>query len=147
MLTETSPHHPVPLFVTNAPSRILCPWDFPGKSWSGLPFSSPGDLPDPGIEPESPALQVYCLPLRPLGVVLCVSRSVVYYSLWPHGLYSLPGFSLHGIFLVRILEWVAIFFSRGSSWPRDRSRVSFIASGLFTVWATRESPMLYIERT
>ena len=31
---------------------------------------------------------------------------------------SLPGSSVHGIFQVRILEWVAIFFSRGSSWPR-----------------------------
>ena len=30
--------------------------------WSGLPLSSPGDLPDPGIEPGSPALQVDCLP-------------------------------------------------------------------------------------
>ena len=31
---------------------------------------------------------------------------------------SLPGFSVHGIFQARILEWVAISFSRGSSWPR-----------------------------
>ena len=31
--------------------------------WSGLPFPSPGDLPDPGIEPMSPALQVDSLPL------------------------------------------------------------------------------------
>ena len=30
--------------------------------WSGLPFPSPGDLPEPGIEPESPALQADCLP-------------------------------------------------------------------------------------
>ena len=30
--------------------------------WSGLPFPSPGDLPDPGIEPRSPALQAYSLP-------------------------------------------------------------------------------------
>ena len=33
--------------------------------------------------------------------------------------YSLPGSSVHGIFLARILEWVAISFSRGSSWLRD----------------------------
>ena len=37
-------------------ARFLCPWDFPGKYWSGLPFPSPGDLLHPGIEPESPAL-------------------------------------------------------------------------------------------
>ena len=30
--------------------------------WSGLPFPSPGDLPDPGVEPESPALQADSLP-------------------------------------------------------------------------------------
>ena len=37
--------------------RLLCPWDFPGKEyWSGLPFPSPEDLPDPQIKPTSPAL-------------------------------------------------------------------------------------------
>ena len=35
--------------------------------WSGLPFPSPGDLPDPGIEPVSPELQVEFLPLSHLG--------------------------------------------------------------------------------
>ena len=35
--------------------------------WSGLPFSSPGDLPDPGIEPESPALQADALLSEPPG--------------------------------------------------------------------------------
>ena len=35
--------------------------------WSGLPFSSPGDLPDPGIEPRSPALQADALPSEPLN--------------------------------------------------------------------------------
>ena len=39
---------------------------------------------------------------------------------------SLPGFSVHGIFQARVLEWVAISFSRGSSRPRDRTRVSHI---------------------
>ena len=35
--------------------------------WSGLPFPSPGDLPDPGIELESPALQAHALPSEPPG--------------------------------------------------------------------------------
>ena len=35
--------------------------------WSGLPFPSPGDLPDPGIEPRSPALQADALPSKPPG--------------------------------------------------------------------------------
>ena len=50
---------------------------------------------------------------------------------------SLPGFS-HGIFQARVLEWVAISFSRRSSPPRDRTRVSRIVGRCFTVWATRE---------
>ena len=43
--------------------------------WSGLPFSSPGDLPDPGIEPRSPALQAdYCLSYRKtfLNIIICL---------------------------------------------------------------------------
>ena len=36
--------------------------------WSGLPFPSPGDLPDPGIEPRSPALQVDSLPSEPQAI-------------------------------------------------------------------------------
>ena len=39
---------------------------------------------------------------------------------------SLPGSSVHGISQARILEWVAISFSRGSSWPRDQTRGSCI---------------------
>ena len=37
------------------------------ERWSGLPFPSPGDLPDPGIEPRSPALQADALPSEPPG--------------------------------------------------------------------------------
>ena len=43
----------------------------------------------------------------------------------------------------RILEWVAYPFSRGYSWPRNRTRVSCIAGGFFTSWATREAPPLW----
>ena len=50
---------------------------------------------------------------------------------------SLPGFSVHGIFQARVLEWVAISFSRGSSWPRDQTQVSCIAGRRFILWATR----------
>ena len=54
---------------------------------------------------------------------------------------SLPG-SIHGIFQARILEWVAISFSRGSSRPRDQTRVSCIAGRHFTVWATNKGVSL-----
>ena len=49
---------------------------------------------------------------------------------------SPPGFSVHGIFQARILERVAIPFSRGSFLPGDQSQVPHIASRFFTVWAT-----------
>ena len=52
---------------------------------------------------------------------------------------SLPGSSVHWIHQARILEWVAIPFSRGSSWPRDQTWVSCIAGRFFTIWATREA--------
>ena len=44
-----------------------------------------------------------------------------------------------GILQARIPEWVAFPFSRGSSQPRDQTRVSCIAGGFFTSWATREA--------
>ena len=46
---------------------------------------------------------------------------------------------VHGILQARILEWVAIPFSRGSSKPRDQTQVFCITGGFFTSWATRES--------
>ena len=57
--------------------------------------------------------------------------------------YSPPGSSIHGTLQARILEWVAISFSRGSSSPRDQTQVSHIAGGFFTVWATREALLPY----
>ena len=54
---------------------------------------------------------------------------------------SPPGSSVHGILQARILEWVVISFSRGSSWPRDRTQVSRIVGRFFNVLATRESPL------
>ena len=56
-------------------------------------------------------------------------------------LFATPMFyTAHGILLTRILEWVAfLFFSKGSSQPRDWTKVSRIADGFFTSWATREA--------
>ena len=47
--------------------------------------------------------------------------------------YSPPGFSVHGILQARMLEWVAISFSRGSSGPKNQTQVSCIAGRFFTV--------------
>ena len=59
--------------------------------------------------------------------------------------YSLSGSSIHGIFQTRVLEWVAISFSRGSSWSGDRTQVSRIAGRHFTIWATREA-LIHLRR-
>ena len=52
---------------------------------------------------------------------------------------SPPGSSVRGIFQARILKWVAIPFSRGSSWSRDWTLVSCTTRRFFTIWATREA--------
>ena len=51
---------------------------------------------------------------------------------------SLPTSSVRDILQARVLEWVAIPFSRGASWPRDWSQVSCIAGRFFTIRANRE---------
>ena len=156
--------------------------------WSGLPFPSPEDLPDPGIEPMSPALAGgfffyhratwealtsvkkcrYCplreewpgqcagmlfawildsmvtglgpeLELSPLSSLLWYNSchkiifvlhacSVVSHSLWPH-VCSLPGSSVHGIFLCpyymgKNTGVSCHSFSKGSSGPRDQTHTS-----------------------
>ena len=136
---------------------------------SGLPFPSQGDLPNPGIEPRSPALQAHALSSEPPGKpshmiiqshmistvlftrneycfqlpqgtysilremqMLFCSVTMPCSTLQPHGLW-LPGSSVHGIFQARVPEWIVISFSRGSSQPRDRTKVSRIAVRCFTL--------------
>ena len=55
------------------PTRLLCPGFSRQRYQSGLPFPLPGDLPNPGIEPESPILQADTLPSEPPGK-LCVTN-------------------------------------------------------------------------
>ena len=97
--------------------------------WSGLPCPSPGDLPDPGMEPTSlgsPALAGgffttnttydYESEVAQSCLTLCDPMDC-----------SLQGSSIHGIFQARILEWVAISSSRGYSRPRDRTHISCVS--------------------
>ena len=51
-----------------------------------------------------------------------------------------PASSVHGILQARILEWIAIPFSRGSSRPRAHTQASRIAGRFLTIWATRGAP-------
>ena len=85
------------------------------EEWSELPFPPPGDLLNPGIEPESPVLADGCFTAEPPekpGTAAAAAKSL---QLCPtlcdpiDG--SPPGSSLHGIFQARVLEWGAIAFS------------------------------------
>ena len=58
---------------------------------------------------------------------------------------SPPGSSVHGISQARILEWVAISFSRGSSWPRDWTHISCIGRWILYHWVTQEAKIARIE--
>ena len=128
--------------------------------WSVLPFLSPGDLPDPRTEPRSPALQADSLPSEPPGEpkntgvgILSLLQGIFLTQESNQGLLhcrwllchpmdrDLPGSSIHGIFQARILEWVPISFSRGSSQPKDRTWVSHTAGRLFITGATREASL------
>ena len=126
--------------------------------WSGLPFPSPGDLPNPGIELGSPELAgrfltvwatreahiyiLYSMPIYVLSVnwlfwylYLCLYS----YACMPaKSLQSCPslcdptdcspsGSSIHRILQARILEWVAMPSSKGSSWPRDLTSISYVS--------------------
>ena len=104
----------------------------------------------------SPRSQAFLPPphLTPLSHHRALSWvSVLYRSAWVKDAQSCPtlcdtmdcnppGFTVHGIFQARILEWFAIPFSKGSSQPRDQTKVSGIAGRFFTVWAPGK-PVLY----
>ena len=67
--SESESHSPVQLFAVLWTIACLAPlsMDFSRQEyWHGLSFPSPGDLPDPGIEPRSPALQADFFPAEPL---------------------------------------------------------------------------------
>ena len=59
--------------------------------------------------------------------------------------YSVPGSSVHEISQTRTLEWVAISFSRRSSWPRNQTRISCISRQILYHWATREAQWNFIQ--
>ena len=114
---------------THTPKASLC--------WADLPLSHPQGLPvtvssDTRNQPPPHTNRAFIFKLTVSSITqscptLCDSMD-----------YSLPGSSIHGIFQAIVLEQVAISFSKGSSWPRDRTRVSHIVDRRFTRWATRE---------
>ena len=118
----------------------------------GYPFSFPPmhkslNLEDPGILLASLSQLYYLfnfailfLPLLFFFLIIvkvCIAQSCL--TLCSPMDCSPPGSSVHGISQARILEWIAIPFSRVSSQPRDWTQVSCIAGSFFISWATREA--------
>ena len=107
--------------------------------WSGLPF------PSSGIKPTSLMSLVggFFTTSTTWEALLWVGGWVLVALLYPTLCKpmdcSLPGSPVHRILQARIMEWVTIPFSRGSSQPRDRTQVLCIADRFFTTWATREA--------
>ena len=115
--------------------------------WSGWLFPSSGDRPNPGNEPRSPTLQVDSLSAEPQGkpsfslpyfkrarirLTAGLSTEIMKITQLCPTLCEPMDYTVYGILQARILEWVAVPFSRVSSQPRDRTQVSCIASGFFT---------------
>ena len=105
--------------------------------WVAIPFSRGSSQGSHlGIEPGSPTLQVDSLLSEPPGKLRAPEVKLARSCLT---LCNPMDYTVHGILQARILEWVAIPFSRGFSQPRDQTRVSCTAGGFFTSWATREA--------
>ena len=106
---------------------------------SGLPCPPPGDRPW-----SRDRTHVSCIGRW----VLCVCAKLLQLcsTLWDPVDYSPPSSSVHGILQARILEWVAMPSSRGSSWLRDRTCVSWdsgITGGFLYCWSTRENQVQF----
>ena len=84
-------------------------------------------------------VHVHCISDAIILVCVCVLVAQLCPTLCDPMDCSPPGSSVHGILQARILEWVAISFSRGSSWLRDWTQVSCIAGRFFTIWAVGKS--------
>ena len=98
------------------------------KYWSGVPLPSPSDSPSQAQIYHDTFTHLKIFYYQLLLLFSCKSCP----TLCDPMNYSLPASSLIGISQVRILEWVAVSFSRGSSWPRDWTHISCIGRQLFT---------------
>ena len=116
--------------------------------WNGLPCPPPGDLPSPRMEPKPLKSNLHwqagSLPLEPTGkpenmhAAAAKSLQLCPTLCCPMDC-SLLGSSAHGILQARILEWVAISYSRGSPHPRDQTHFSCISRWILDHRATWEA--------
>ena len=136
-------------FVVKLCSTLASPWTVACQAslsigfsrqeyWSELLFPSPGDLFHPGIKSRSLVLQAYAAILSYEGIPWSCWKVKVKVVQLRRTLCDPFAF-----LQARILEWIAISFSRGSSRSRNGTRVSCIAGRFFTDWAITESHSLH----
>ena len=128
------------VWLIETPARLLCPCDFPGKNIGmGCTSSTRGSSQPKDrtcisslaegffttVPPGKPKMY-YKNVINMYSGILCVKLLQLCPTLCDPMDCTLPGFSIHGILQARILEWVAMLSSRGSSQPRDWSSISSI---------------------
>ena len=119
------------------PHGLYSPWNSPGRNTGEGSLSLlQGIFPIQGSNPGFLHCRqiLYLLSHQGSPVIVCMSAQSLQScpTLCNHMDCSPPGSSIHGILQARILEWVAISFSRGPSQPRNRTQVSCIAGRFFT---------------
>ena len=120
--------------------------------WSGLPCPLPEDLPIPGIESTSLGhnelrscssnilgVSVGCFQMKLIFKSVCVLVAQLCLILCDPMDCSPPGSSIHGISQARILEWVAVAFTRGSSWSRDQTHIQFNSDDHYLYYCGKSS--------
>ena len=126
------------------PTRLVCPWNFPGKN-TGVccHFPLQGIFPTQALNACIGRHILYCCTTWGTFSQLCctvLSRVQLFETPWTVACQA----SLFMLILqARILEWVALLSSRGSSQPRNWTQVSCTAGGFFTVWTTREALIFF----
>ena len=118
---------------------------FKQEHWSGLPLLTPGDIPDPGMEPTSPVPPAFASRFFTASATWEASYASLCWAvtsrvrLFDHTDCSSPGSSVHGDSPGKNTGVGCHASSRGSSQHRDWTQVSCNASGFFTSWTTRET--------
>ena len=87
--------------------------------------------------PHATSKDLVCLSIT---TIVVYSLSHVWFFCDPMD-FSLPGSSVHRIFQARVLEWVVISYSKGSSWPRNWTHISCIGRWILYHWATWEAQL------
>ena len=128
------------------PTRLLCPWGFSRQEyWSGLPCPPPWDLPDSGIKPKSPVLQMDSLPPEPPGsywcfltLLLCIWFSEAFYDLLKCGFpYVYSAWDCRTTWMYALIASVSF-----GTFPALFKNIAFVLSsllhlGFHTTYATR----------